>query len=395
MLPTYASLDSDVAQDIDTTAKRKPRRLSLPGGAIIALGLASILATTGCIHTRKFINTQGRVVPGSIATMETVKIGGIPQSIWFRGLDQTDPAVILLHGGPGASEAALFRHYNAALERRFLVVYWEQRGAGRSYHSDIPPESMTVNQLLHDLDEVVELVRRRFGKEKVVLLAHSWGTVLGTIYAYRHPERVAAYVGVAQIVDVPRGNRFSCQFALSEATRRDDHDAIAELRSICPVPRSVDEELALGDWVERFGGAFAGDLSTGKLIWAALSTREANLVDLIRFGQGNRFSLDSLRNEYAETDLTRYQSFDVPIFFMLGRGDWHVPSVLAEAYFEQIEAPCKRLVWFEKSAHNPPFEQPEKFNEVMIGEVLPAVTTTGAYTCTRSTVKRKRGTPSA
>jgi proline iminopeptidase len=298
-----------------------------------------------------------------------------------------NPALILLHGGPGASEAALFRYYNLALERRFLVVYWEQRGAGRSYHSAIPSECMTVNQLLRDLDEVVEFVRRRFGKDKVVLLAHSWGTVLGTIYAYRHPEKVAAYVGVAQMVHESRGNQLSCQFALSEAVKRNNREAIAELRSICPMLASVDEELALDKWVERFGGVFDGDLSTEKLIWAALSTNEVNLVDLIKFGQGNRFSLESLWSEYASIDLTRYRSFDVPIFFILGRNDWHLPSVLAEAYFEHIEAPCTRLVWFEQAAHNPPFEQSDKFNRLIIKEVLPVVarthTRSGAGLCER------------
>ena len=63
----------------------------------------------------------------------------------------------------------------------------------------------------------------------------------------------------------------------------------------------------------------------------------------------------------------------MPIFFLLGRYDWHVPAVLAQQYFEKIEAPCKRLVWFEQSAHNPPFEEPEKFNQLLIAEVLPMV----------------------
>jgi len=306
--------------------------------------------------------------------METVSIGGIPQSIWFRGVSQSNPALILLHGGPGASESALFRHYNAALEQHFLVVYWEQRGSGRSYYSDISPESMTVAQFLRDLDEVVTLVRRRFDKDKVVLLGHSWGTVLGTIYAHEHPQNVAAYVGIAQISDMARGAQLSYEFALSEAIKRGHRSAIAELRAINPSPTSVDERLTLGKWVERFGGAFHANLSTGNLIWAALSTDEANLIDLVKFGQGNRFSLTRLEGEISRLNLSdRYLSFDVPIFFLLGRYDWHVPAVLAQQYFEKIEAPCKRLVWFEQSAHNPPFEEPEKFNQLLIAEVLPMV----------------------
>ena len=332
-----------------------------------------LLLFAGCVHTVPLKDAAGHVIPGSIATMETAIIGGIPQSIWFRGVSATNPALILLHGGPGASESALFRYYNSALEQHFTVVYWEQRGAGRSFHADIPPASMTIAQLVRDLDEVVELVKQRFDKEKVVLAGHSWGTVLGTIYASRHPEKISAYVGVAQIADIPQSRRLSYEFALTEARKRENARAVSELETIGPPPyASVDESLTTARWVDRFGGMFHADMSTGKLIWAALSTDEANLIDLVKFGRGNRFSLVQLEDEISRLDLGQdYRSFKVPIFFLLGRHDRHVPAVLAAQYFEKIEAPLKRLVWFEQSAHNPPFEEPATFNRILIEQVLP------------------------
>jgi proline iminopeptidase len=343
-------------------------------GTIAALfvGLATLSGSPGCVHTKEFRDSNGRRIPSSIATMEVLTIGGISQSIWFRGRDTSKPALILLHGGPGASESALFRHYNAALEHHFLVVYWEQRGAGRSYHNDIPPKSMTVARFVQDLDEVIDMVRSRFGNHKVVVLGHSWGTIVGALYAHQHPEKVAVYVGVAQIADMPQGDQLTYQFALSEARKRGNIDAISELERIGAPAHSVEDRLAIGEWVERFGGVFHGRLSTGKLIWAALSTDEANLVDLVQFGRGNRFSLMHLEREYSQIRLSECcRSFDVPIFFLLGRYDHHVPAVLAAAYFELIQAPFKRLVWFEESAHNPPFEEPDTFNAVLIGHVLP------------------------
>jgi proline iminopeptidase len=370
-----------MAQDLHGTGTRTHLK-PWPRSRAVVVGLALLLVTTGCVHTRAFTDAHGHVIPGSIATMETVTIGDIPQNIWFRGVNTANPALILLHGGPGASEAALFRHYNAALEQHFLMVYWEQRGTGRSYDADIPPDSMTIAQFLRDLDEVVELVRRRFDKDKVGLLGHSWGTVLGTIYAHQHPQNVAAYVGVAQIADMAEGVRLSYEFALSEATKRGHRRAIAALQAIAPSLDSVSERLTIGKWVERFGGAFHGNLSTGKLIWAALSTDEANLIDLVKFGQGNHFSLTQLEGETSQLNLSdHYRSFDVPIFFLLGRYDWHVPAVLAAQYFEKIEAPCKRLVWFEQSAHNPPFEEPDEFNTVMIADVWPWLAGTRPHTC--------------
>ncbi|MBD0306528.1 MAG: alpha/beta hydrolase [Nitrospiraceae bacterium] len=340
---------------------------------MITFGLV-LLVTTSCIHTRPFTDADGRIIPGSIATMETAMIGGIRQSIWFRGVNTANPVMILLHGGPGATESPLFRHYNAELERHFLVVYWEQRGTGRSYQRGIPPESMTIAQLVRDLDEVVERVRVRFGKDKVVLLAHSWGTVLGTIYAGQHPEKIALYAGIGQVVDMPEGERLSYEFAVSQAAARSNQSALDELRTIGPPPHSVDAMLISSKWVERFGGSFYDDLSTGKLIWVALNTDEANLLDLIKFGQGNRFSLNQLWDEFSQLRLgDRYRSFEVPIFFLLGRYDWVTPAVLADQYFSTVTAPHKRLVWFEQSAHNPPFEEADKFNQVLIEEILPQI----------------------
>ena len=337
--------------------------------SIFASAAAACLAfSTACaIHTAPFRDSRGHVIPGSVAMMTDPVIGGVEQRLWFRGVDVGKPALILLHGGPGASEAALFRHFNAELEHAFLVVYWEQRGTGRSHRDSIPRESMTIEQFVCDLDEVVELVRARFHKRRVVLLGHSWGSAIGLLYAARHPEKVAAYLGVGQVADMREGEQLSYEFALREARRRDDDDAIKALHEIGNPPHTVDEMLTSRKWVERFGGSFHATLSTGKLIWAALQTDEANLIDLIKFGRGNRFSLEHLWEEFRAFDIDdRLTTFEVPIVFMLGRHDWQVPSTLAARYFERIQAPAKRLVWFEQSAHNPPFEQPDRFNRALV-----------------------------
>lgn len=330
--------------------------------------LVTLVCVEGCgIHTAPFRDERGATIPGSVATTTDVTVGGVAQRLWFRGLNANSPAVIVLHGGPGASETALFRHFNADLERHFLMVYWDQRGTGRSYRSGIPTATMTIDQFVRDLDDVVGIVRHRFGKARVVLLGHSWGTALGVVYASRFPDKVAAYVGVGQVADMREGERLSYEYARSEARRRKDRSAALALERIGQPPHTVDEMLTSRKWVERFGGSFHGDLSTAKLIWAALGTDEANLIDLIKFGQGNRFSLEHLWSEFRDFDADdHFRVFRVPVFFLLGRYDWQVPSILAQRYFERIDAPVKRLVWFEHSAHNPPFEEPALFTRTLV-----------------------------
>jgi len=340
---------------------------------VILVVFACLSGSLACgIHTAPFRDPSGQRIPGSVAVMEDHTIGGVTQRLWFRAVNTAAPAIILVHGGPGATEAPLFRHFNADLEHHFLMVYWEQRGTGRSYRSGIPLESMSIEQFTHDLDEVVDLVRQRFHKQRVVLLGHSWGSAIGILYAARFPDKVSAFAGVAQVADMREGERLSYEFAHAEATRRNKRDAMRALQRIGPPPHTVDEMLTSRKWVERFGGSVHGDLSMGKLIWAALGTDEANLIDLIKFGQGNKFSLNYLWNEFREFKIDdTLLTFKTPIIFFLGRHDWQIPAVVASRYFDRIEAPYKQLVWFEESGHDPPFEEPDVFDRTLVTVLAP------------------------
>ena len=300
-------------------------------------------------------------------------IGGVPQRLWFRGASRDNPALVLLHGGPGGSLGALFRRYNAELERHFLVVTWEQRGAGRSYRRDIPSASMTVAQFVRDLEEVVELVKVRFRQDKVILLAHSWGTILGTLYAHRHPENVAMYMGVGQIADMPEGERLSYDFARSKATRRGNRRAVAELKRIGPPPHTLSALLTERRWVSHFGGNIHTTPTATELILEALQADEFNLLDLLKLVQGSRFSAKHLWAEMSRINFTEtHLSFEVPVLFLLGRHDRVAPCTLAAAYLERLSAPYKKVVWFENSAHNPNYEEPETFNRVILEESVAA-----------------------
>lgn len=349
--------------------RRARAGIARSAGRAAALGA---IALAGCVHTAAFRSADGALLPNSVATMEFVQLGGLPQRVWIRGIDRGLPILVLLHGGPGASASALFRHYDAALEQHYLVVYWEQRGAGRSFRSDISDASMTIGRMLADLDELIDLLQRRYGAQRVVLLGHSWGTVLGTLYADRCPAKVASYVGTGQVTEQREGLRLGHRFALDQAVERGDARAMRELRALNVEQPSVDDVFTLGRWIERFGGAFRADLSTGKLILAAWQTDEASFIDLWLFGRGNRYSHERLLGEFVRVDLTQHRRFEMPVFFLLGRHDRVTPSTLAQVHFGSLRAPVKQLIWFEASAHNPPFEEPAKFVRVLVDRVLPA-----------------------
>ena len=160
---------------------------------------------------------DGGVVSGSIAEVAYLRLGGLDQWVMIRGASVANPPLILLHGGPGLSETRFFRRFNAPLEKSFTVVYWDQRGAGKSFHPGIPRSSMTVEQFILDLDELVEAVCKRLEKTKVVIFGHSWGSALGPLYAARFPDKVAAYVGSGQCGDAAAGEAASYAYGLAES----------------------------------------------------------------------------------------------------------------------------------------------------------------------------------
>lgn len=349
-------------------------RVKLGIAAITVLAIAAYLYLGRFGSTPPFRDSDGNVVAGSLATMERITLGGVDQSVTIRGRSSKAPILIWLHGGPGMDATGMWRFHNAVLEDHFLVVYWTQRGTGRSYSSEIPVKSMNRGQFVADLDQLVGILKRRFGQEKVVLAGHSWGTSIGVAYVQAHPENVAAYVGIGQIVNGAEGERRSYNFTVAEAKKRGDDQALAELARIGPPPYPTESMLIQRGWLDKFGGAWHKPTTFFQLMLTSFKASEMTWYDGIKLNPGIDFSLGALGPEIDRVDwIGTARRFPVPVFIAAGRYDRNTDSGLAHEYFEKIEAPTKRFKWFEQSAHSPPFEEPAAFNAFMIDEVLPEV----------------------
>lgn len=291
----------------------------------------------------------------------------------IRGENVANPPLILLHGGPGLSETVFFRHFNAPLEKSFTVVYWDQRGAGKSLDRGIPRSSMTVEQFISDLGELVEAVCKRLDKTKVAIFGHSWGSALGVLYAARFPEKVAAYVGSGQIGDWAAGESASYAFALAEAQRLDKHRAVTKLRAIGPPPHTAKSLWTQRMWLSRLEGRMA-PRAMWKLGRAVLAGQESSIFDLPKTTRGFRFSLGATWTEVSRLNLIELvPALQMPVFFFLGRKDHWVPAEISVAYNDALTAPSKKLVWFEQSGHEPFVDEPAKFNAAMAELVRPAL----------------------
>jgi pimeloyl-ACP methyl ester carboxylesterase len=323
--------------------------------------------------TPAFRGPGGEVLPDSLAATKYLNLGGADQWVMIRGKRIENPPLILLHGGPGFSETHFFRRFNAPLENAFTVVYWDQRGSGKSFRRPIPDRSLTVEQLLTDLDDLVDAVSSRLGQRRVAIFGHSWGSALGPLYITRFPGKVAAYVGSGQLGDWPAAESASYAYALAEAERRDNRRAVKELRAIGPPPYSAESLWIERTWLQRF----EGQLRPGAL-WAMardfVRQPEASVFDLVNLMRGFRSTSFSMWPEVSRLNLIEAApKLDVPVFFFLGRNDHWVPPETSLAYFDALTAPSKTLEWFEGSGHEPFVDEADKFNRLMIELVRPSL----------------------
>lgn len=312
---------------------------------------------------------SGEILPGSIAEISYVRLGGMEQWVMVRGESIANPVLVFVQGGPGFPEIPFFRHFNAPLEKSFTVVYWEQRGAGKSFDAKIGKQSMTVEQFIRDMDELVESVRKRLGKDKVAVYGHSWGSALGVLYAARFPEKVAVYAGAGQLGDWPASEKLCYEFTLAEAERRGNQRALRQIRALGPPPYTGKQVIVQRKWLTRFVGFIPG-ISMWQFSRMVVRGPEFSIFDLPGILRGTRFSTETLWPEITQINLMKSApALRMPVFFFLGRKDRVVAPETSVKYFEALDAPAKKLVWFENSGHHPAWEEPEKFNRVMVEEV--------------------------
>lgn len=322
--------------------------------------------------TPPFLGRDGRTVPGSIAEMRYYRLGGTYQWVMIRGVDAANPPLIVLHGGPGLSEAPFFRYYDSSLEKHFTVIHWDQRGAAKSFDRAIPRSTMTVDRFLADLDELVDSLRGHLDQPKVVVFGHSWGSALGTLFAARSPDKVSAYVGCGQVGDWARSETLSYAYALAEAERQKNTHAMKDLRAIGPPPHTAEKAWTHRMWLMRLEGE-ASPRALWKLGRALLRGTETSVFDVPDFCRGLGFSMETMWTEVTRLNLlTMAPRLKMPAFFFLGRRDHYVLPETSVAYYEALSAPSKQLVWFEHSGHEPFIDEPEEFQKAMTELVLPA-----------------------
>jgi pimeloyl-ACP methyl ester carboxylesterase len=220
--------------------------------------------------------------------------------------------------------------------------------------------------MVADAAEMVSWLRQEFGKKKIFILGHSWGSYIGLALARLRPQWFYAYIGVGQITDGPESERRGWQFAMDAARKVHNTKAIRELQSIAPYAQRG-KQIPLKDlfvqrkWLGLYGGVMAYRTGNDVEVKAASLSPDYSDREIPRIWDGNHFSEKFLLADVIKTNMMSLTDLDCPLILLEGRHDFNVNAQLAADWFAKVKAPSKQFVWFEHSAHEPMNEEPGKF----------------------------------
>ncbi|HQR80462.1 MAG TPA: alpha/beta hydrolase [Actinomycetota bacterium] len=367
-----AALGAGIVREPKTRGwKAVPGRL----GALLA-GMALLTLIAGLLRpaaTAPIVGADGQVVPGSVAEMTRVDVGGHDARLLIRGASTDNPVLLFLAGGPGGSELGAMRRHLPDLERHFTVVTWDQRGAGTAYEELDPTGTISVDGYVSDTIAVTNYLRERFGQDAIYLLGQSWGTTLGVLAVQQQPQLYRAFIGTGQMVSQLATDRIFYEDTLAWATRTGKNDLVTDLVAAGPPPYSAmfayetalshEQDVYPYDHSENAEGA--GQMSENLLV------EEYTLIDQVHVLGAFMDTFAALYPQLQEIDFrTSATDFVVPMFFVQGAHEADGRAEPFAQWYPMIDAPIKDLVVLDTSGHRPLWEQPDEFIDYLVNTVL-------------------------
>ena len=337
--------------------------------SLIVIGIGVVIMARTITYFSNRISTEDGVDEGIYVTLRDQE-----QYLLIRGEDVDNPIIIWLHGGPAGSDAFVNHIFEKYLVDEYTIINWDQRGCGRTYFRNLERDpnndTATFEQAQADLDELVDYACERFNKDKVIIVGHSYGTMLGSKYVLEHPDKVLAYIGVGQFVDL-ESDTYSYYDALEIA--KESGDDTAEMEAAFQ-KYLEDETLVNLMNVRNYTSKYHVAEKSANTIWEGIASPYMGVDDLRWFMKqmgdlGEYFALN--RHLYDSLLITDVRDFgleyQVPVGFISGSDDWTTPVKYSEDYCNLISAPEKKTVWINGCGHSPQYDDPEAFCKALKG----------------------------
>jgi pimeloyl-ACP methyl ester carboxylesterase len=357
------------------TVKRCLMLWSICGTAIlIATAVAVGLLIQRKIHQTKIASKLVIHNPDGIVEERFVRIGSIEQWVGIRGEDRSNPVLLIIHGGP-ASSYSIFTPLLRGWEQHFTLVQWDQRGCGKTFARNGPHATGTISmeQFVRDGMELAEYIRGRLNKDRLLLLASSFGSTFGVEMARRRPDLFYAYIGTDQNVGMVRGREQIHTELLQRLREAGLSKGLREIERIGtdPTKWSPEDFTKVAQWTMKSDPR--GYRHTMKLLKDAVwYAPDWTLRDMRAYVAGMKFTLKQIQPEFSRYDAWESGTqFEIPFFVFQGEADVLTSPSLAECYYNDVVAPLKAMRLISGAGHFAAFLQPEQFLNHLLELVRP------------------------
>jgi pimeloyl-ACP methyl ester carboxylesterase len=343
-------------------------------GGMLIVAVLAVVISQALAFTPPITDANGIPLPNSIASLEKVDLNGSEQWVSIRGRDVNKPVLLFLAGGPGGSQLVTARRALGGLEEHFVVVNWEQPGAGKSFDA-VNRQQLSPERYVTDGIALTNHLRERFGEERIYILGESWGSALGIWMVQRNPELFHAFIGTGQMVAFLENDLMSYYFVLNLMKEQGNTAKLEQLEQQGPPPyygKGVAmKEAAFLMETFNYMNADPNIADDGFNTFQDLAGSEYGLYDKVSWFLGALVTMDVVYPQLWDVDFrVQAAQLEVPVYFLLGRHDVNAPPVLAEEYLELLDAPHKELIWFERSGHNPWVTESAAFVDVVVNKAL-------------------------
>lgn len=299
---------------------------------------------------------------------EYIDINEIKQYFIFYP-KKSNTSLIFLHGGPGESESYfLYKMYSKT--QNYNLVYYDQRGTGKTQIKNKSSlESINIETLISDLKATIDYVKNKYDSKYIIILGHSWGSILGIEFIKKYKNYVSAYIGMGQVVNFRVGEKVGFDYCFDIVKKSGNKKYIDKLNKIHDYPYCINKNNVFEIFKSfrevqakyKLAGYYEGNDKLSSIIHKSpVFSFKDTFNSTLKL---NKNIIDYL----IDYNTFNFKNFDIPIFFICGANDWQVPTAVVKKYFETIMAPDKDLFVVENAGHLLNIENTKDYNIILEG----------------------------
>lgn len=298
---------------------------------------------------------------------EYFNINGIDQFLLhYTNMNSELPVLLFIHGGPGMSESTFSYAFQEGISPLYTVVHWDQKGAGKtlSKNKNIYP---TIDELLDDLLQVVNYLKTKYFKEKIVILGHSFGSILGTLFVLKHPEDVLYYIGAGQVISITENEKVGYEKLKELIIKADNKKDLEKLRRIGDYPENNYNKPMIKkiQSIRILQGKYKIGMDFIPILKTLFKSPIFQISDILSIVKGMKDNKQIWEYLFSHSLYEETLNYEIPVYYIIGERDFQAPNTIAKSYFNTINAPFKEIFTIEDAGHFMMLDKPESFEEAI------------------------------